>query len=49
MKPSLDDLYMFAQIAQAGGLIRGAKRLALPKSTVSRRVDLNIWPLLENR
>jgi DNA-binding transcriptional LysR family regulator len=38
MKPSLDDLYIFAEIALAGGLIRGAKRLGLPKSTVSRRL-----------
>jgi DNA-binding transcriptional LysR family regulator len=39
MKPSLDDLYVFSQIASAGGLIRGAKRLGLPKSTVSRRLS----------
>jgi DNA-binding transcriptional LysR family regulator len=38
MKPSLDDLYLFTEIANAGGLIRGAKRLGLPKSTVSRRL-----------
>jgi DNA-binding transcriptional LysR family regulator len=38
MKPSLDDLYLFSEIANAGGLIRGAKRLGLPKSTVSRRL-----------
>ena len=38
MKPSLDDLYVFTEIASAGGLIRGAKRLGLPKSTVSRRL-----------
>jgi DNA-binding transcriptional LysR family regulator len=38
VKPSLDDLYLFCQIANAGGLIRGARRLGLPKSTVSRRI-----------
>jgi DNA-binding transcriptional LysR family regulator len=38
MTPSLDDLYLFAEIAESGGLIRGAKRLGLPKSTVSRRL-----------
>jgi DNA-binding transcriptional LysR family regulator len=38
MKPSLDDLYLFAEISSIGGLIRGAKRLGLPKSTVSRRL-----------
>jgi DNA-binding transcriptional LysR family regulator len=38
VKPSLDDLYLFAEIARSGGLIRGAKRLGLPKSTVSRRL-----------
>jgi DNA-binding transcriptional LysR family regulator len=38
MKPSLDDLYLFTEIANSGGLIRGAKRLGLPKSTVSRRL-----------
>jgi DNA-binding transcriptional LysR family regulator len=38
MTPSLNDVYIFAQIASAGGLIRGAKRLGLPKSTVSRRL-----------
>jgi DNA-binding transcriptional LysR family regulator len=38
MTPSLDDLYLFAEIAHSGGLIRGAKRLGLPKSTVSRRL-----------
>jgi DNA-binding transcriptional LysR family regulator len=38
MSPSLDDLYLFAEIAESGGLIRGAKRLGLPKSTVSRRL-----------
>jgi DNA-binding transcriptional LysR family regulator len=36
--PSLDDLYLFNEIAHSGGLIRGAKRLGLPKSTVSRRL-----------
>lgn len=40
MKPSLDDLYLFTEVANAGGLIRGAKRLGLPKSTVSRRLAL---------
>ncbi len=39
MKPSLDDLYLFSEIANSGGLIRGAKRLGLPKSTVSRRLS----------
>jgi DNA-binding transcriptional LysR family regulator len=38
MKPSLDDLYLYSSIATAGGLIRGAKLLGLPKSTVSRRL-----------
>jgi DNA-binding transcriptional LysR family regulator len=38
MKPSLDDVYLFAQVTAAGGLIKGAKRLGLPKSTVSRRL-----------
>jgi DNA-binding transcriptional LysR family regulator len=38
LKPSLDDLYLFTEVASAGGLIRGAKRLGLPKSTVSRRL-----------
>jgi DNA-binding transcriptional LysR family regulator len=38
LKPSLDDLYLFTEVAAAGGLIRGAKRLGLPKSTVSRRL-----------
>ncbi len=38
MKPSLDDLYLFTEVATAGGLIKGAKRLGLPKSTVSRRL-----------
>jgi DNA-binding transcriptional LysR family regulator len=38
MKPSLDDLYLFSSVASAGGLIRGAKLLGLPKSTVSRRL-----------
>jgi DNA-binding transcriptional LysR family regulator len=38
MTPSLDDLYLFTEIASSGGLIRGAKRLGLPKSTVSRRL-----------
>ncbi len=38
MSPSLDDLYLFSEIADSGGLIRGAKRLGLPKSTVSRRL-----------
>jgi DNA-binding transcriptional LysR family regulator len=46
MKPSLDDVYLFAEVMAAGGLIKGAKRLGLPKSTVSRRLaklerDLN--------
>jgi DNA-binding transcriptional LysR family regulator len=39
LKPSLDDLYVFTEVASAGGLIRGAKRLGLPKSTVSRRLS----------
>jgi DNA-binding transcriptional LysR family regulator len=38
MKPSLDDVYLFAEVMSAGGLIKGAKRLGLPKSTVSRRL-----------
>lgn len=38
MTPSLDDLYLFVEISNSGGLIRGAKRLGLPKSTVSRRL-----------
>ena len=38
MRPSLDDLYLFAEIARSGGLIRGAKHLGVPKSTVSRRL-----------
>jgi DNA-binding transcriptional LysR family regulator len=38
VKASLDDMYLFAEVVSAGGLIRGAKRLALPKSTVSRRL-----------
>jgi DNA-binding transcriptional LysR family regulator len=38
MQPSLDDLYLFAEVLTAGGLIRGAKRMGLPKSTVSRRL-----------
>ncbi len=38
MTPSLDDMYLFAEIARSGGLIRGAKRLNIPKSTVSRRL-----------
>jgi DNA-binding transcriptional LysR family regulator len=38
MKPSLDDVYLFAEVTAAGGLIKGAKRLGLPKSTVSRRL-----------
>jgi DNA-binding transcriptional LysR family regulator len=38
MRPSLDDLYLFNEIAHSGGLIRGAKRLGIPKSTVSRRL-----------
>jgi DNA-binding transcriptional LysR family regulator len=38
LKPSLDDLYLFTEVATAGGLVKGAKLLGLPKSTVSRRL-----------
>jgi DNA-binding transcriptional LysR family regulator len=38
LMPRLDDLYLFAEIANSGGLLRGAKRLGIPKSTASRRL-----------
>jgi LysR family transcriptional regulator AphB len=37
---SLDDLYLFCQVVDAGSLQKASKRLALPDSTVSRRLGL---------
>ena len=39
MTPEPNDLLLFARIAEAGSLSAAALRLALPKSTVSRRLS----------
>lgn len=36
--PDANDLLLFARVAEAGSFTRAAKRVGLPKSTVSRRV-----------
>jgi DNA-binding transcriptional LysR family regulator len=33
----LNDVQIFAQVAEAGGFTAAARRIALPKTTVSRR------------
>ncbi|WP_333795602.1 LysR family transcriptional regulator [Rheinheimera sp.] len=36
--PDLNDLYLFAKVAQAGGFAAASRQLQLPKSTLSRRI-----------
>lgn len=38
MNPEPNDLLLFARVAEAGSFSRGAARLGLPKSTLSRRI-----------
>lgn len=38
MTPNLNDLYLFAKVAEHGGFSAAARALGLPKSTLSRRV-----------
>ncbi|MEZ5798568.1 MAG: LysR family transcriptional regulator [Paracoccaceae bacterium] len=37
---SLDDMILFAEVAEAGSFTRGGLRLGLPKSTVSQRIAM---------
>lgn len=35
---SLDDMILFAEVAETGSFTKGGQRLGLPKSTVSQRI-----------